>query len=105
LKYFKSIEQVALSQGFGQDLPSEELVLKKRDSVLEKLESPRSPTSKSFLAPPKPELTRQITPELVPDSMHQRLPEPAAKGLPLDGLEAKEPKLQAMHERVDSATA
>jgi len=103
VKYFKSIEQVALSQGFGQDLPSEELTLKKRDSVLEKLDSPRIPTHEKFLAAPKPELTRQITPELVPDSMNSRLPEPAAKGLALDGLEAKDLPLQAMHERVDSA--
>lgn len=105
MQYFKSIEQVALSQGFGQDLPSEELTLKKRDSVLEKLDSPRSPPSKSFLAPPKPELTRTVTPELVPDSMHTRLPEPAAEGLALDGLEPKDVPIQAMHERVDSAQA
>lgn len=96
---------MALSQGFGQDLPSEEITLKKRDSVREKLDSPRSPTSKSFLAPPKPELVRQLTPELVPDSMHTRLPEPASKGLAIDGLEAKDVPLQAMHERVDSAQA
>jgi glucosamine-6-phosphate deaminase len=103
-QYFKSIEQVALSQGFGQDLPSAELTLKKRDSVLEKLDSPRSPTSKNFLAPQKPELTRSVTPDLVPDSMHERLPSPAEK-MPLDGLEAKDVPLQAMHERVDSASA
>ena len=102
-QYFKSIEQVAASQGFGQALASEELVLKKRDSVLEKLDSPRSPTAKSFLAPPKPELTRQITPELVPDSMHTRLPERPNPGV--DGLEMKELPLSAMHERVDSPRA
>lgn len=64
--YFKSIEQVASSQGFGHSLPSEELFLKKRDSVLEKLDSPKSPPAKTFFAPPKPELTRQIKPGPVP---------------------------------------
>lgn len=94
---------MALSQGFGQDLPSEELTIKKRDSVLEKLGSPRSPTSKSFLAPKKPDLTRQITPELVPDSMHARLPEQPADRVGLEGLETKEVPMSAMHDRVDSA--
>lgn len=107
VKYFKSIEQVAASQGFGQALPSEEFTLKKRDSVLEKLDSPRSPPkNKSFLAPPqKPELTRQVTPELVPDSMHARMPGKQNAGTALDGPETKELPLSAMHERVDSPTA
>lgn len=125
VKYFKSIEQVAASQGFGQSLSSEEMVLKKRDSVLEKLDSPlRSPTNKSFLAPQRPitkpeststttttttalepppqrpELTRAITPELIPDSMHDRIPD-GAEVNGLDGLEAKELPLSAMHERVE----
>jgi len=65
-KTVKSIEQVASSQGFGHSLPSEELFLKKRDSVLEKLDSPKSPPAKTFFAPPKPELTRQIKPGPVP---------------------------------------
>ena len=95
LQYFKSIEQVATSQGFGQALASEALTLKKRDSVLEKLESPRNPTSKSFLAPTKPDLTRQITQELIPDSMHARLPEQPADRIGLDGLEAKDVPLSA----------
>lgn len=75
--------------------------------MLEKLESPRSPTSKSFLAPPpaKPELQRSVTPDLVPDSMHDRLPERADAALKLDGLEANEAPLKAMHQRVDSAQA
>ncbi|KAK3715818.1 Glucosamine-6-phosphate isomerase (Glucosamine-6-phosphate deaminase) (GNPDA) (GlcN6P deaminase) [Vermiconidia calcicola] len=105
VKYFKSIEQVATSQGFGQSLPSEELTLKKRDSVLEKLDGPRSPRSKTFLEAPKPHIERSRSPDLVPDSMHERLPEPAAKGLALEGLEAKDVPLQAMHERVDSVQA
>jgi len=105
VKYFKSIEKVATDEGFGQALPSEELVLKKRDSVLQQLDSPKSPTAKTFLAPPKPELTRQITPDLVPDSMHDRLPQEPTRGLGLEGLETKEVPLSAMHERVDSAQA
>ena len=96
---------MAASQGFGQALPSEELTLKKRDSVLEKLDSPRSPKSKSFLAPPKPDLIRQVTPELVPDSMHTRLPERPTPALATDGPEMKDLPLSAMHERVDSPRA
>ena len=90
LQYFKSIEQVATSQGFGQALMSKEFTLKKRDSVLEKLDSPRSPQSKSFLAPAKPplELTRSITPELVPDAMHTRSPD-TAQGTGFGALNAK----------------
>jgi len=103
-QYFKSIEQVANSQGFGQALQSEELTSRKRDSVLEKLDSPKSPTSKDFLAPPKPALARQITPELVPDSMHERVEEAPAPSIGLDGLETKELPLSSMHDRVDSAS-
>lgn len=50
-QYFKSIEQVAASQGFDQFLPSEKLTLKKRDSVLEKLDSPKIGASKNFFKP------------------------------------------------------
>ncbi|KAI7158513.1 glucosamine-6-phosphate isomerase [Hortaea werneckii] len=124
VKYFKSIEQVASSQGFGQSLPSEELVLKKRDSVREKLDSPRtSPPSSArskknfFLSPslstdtPPGLSSRPITPELVPDSMHTRVAEgeeedEGTKDVPaLEGLETKELPLVSMHERVDSARA
>lgn len=105
LQYFKSIEQVANSEGFGQALQSEETVVRKRDSVLEKLDSPKGPTAKSFLAPPKPELTRQITPEPVLEPMHDRVAEEAVKSVGTDGLETKELPLSAMHDRVDSAQA
>ncbi|EME77356.1 uncharacterized protein MYCFIDRAFT_146451, partial [Pseudocercospora fijiensis CIRAD86] len=109
VKYFKSIEQVAASQGFGQALSSEEMVLKKRDSVLEKLDSPiKSPTNKSFLAP-HPEILmgmrRPLTPDFVPDSMHERIPAQQSSVVGLDGLETKEFPMSAMHERVDSASA
>ena len=89
----------------AQPLPTEQPPLNKRDSVLEKLDSPRSPKSKSFLAPPKPDLIRQVTPELVPDSMHTRLPERPTPALATDGPEMKDLPLSAMHERVDSPRA
>ena len=101
VKYFKSIEQVANSEGFGQALPSEELTLKKRDSVLQELDSPTSPRSNNLLAPSKPTTVRAVTPDLVPDSMHGRIPE---EPLDLDGVpgpEQKDVSLQAMHSRVD----
>lgn len=124
VKYFKSIEQVATSEGFGQALASEEMTMRKRDSVLEQLDSPKSPTAKSFLAgpkptltrvitadpqsesvtlaPPKPEIVRSVTPDLVNEAMHSRIPE-TLQGL--DGLEVKELPIEPMHDRVDSATA
>lgn len=103
-QYFKSIEKVASGEGFGQILPSKAKIESKRDSVIEQLDSPKSPTSKSFLAPSKPELTRSVTPDLIPDSMHNRLPDEPAKGLGLDGLAPVDLPLSSMHERVDSPT-
>ncbi|PIA97733.1 Glucosamine-6-phosphate isomerase 2 [Cercospora beticola] len=121
VKYFKSIEQVAASQGFDQVLTSEDMMLKKRDSVLEKLDSPRSSMDKSFTVSPELTLpgagstsalalpasqgiTRPVTPELIPDSMHDRLPDQPVAGK-LAGLEVKDLPIVPMHERVDSATA
>jgi glucosamine-6-phosphate deaminase len=100
VKYFKSIEQVATSEGFGQALPSEASTRKKRDSILQELHSPKSasPTNKNFLFPPVQEIQRSVSPDLVPDSMHERLPTTPG----LDGLEVKELPLSNMHERVDS---
>ena len=74
--------------------------------MLEKLESPRSPANKSFLAPApasRPEIQRAVTPDLVPEAMHDRLPERADHGLKLEGLEARDVPVQAMHARVDGA--
>jgi len=114
VKYFKSIELVASSQGFGQGLESGEAVGRKRDSVLERLDSPSSPRKmgEGFLAAPgegRPGVKRAVTPELVPDSMHERLPEDGVEGekkVELGAMQAKEvPSLLAMHERVDSAQA
>lgn len=104
-QYFKSIEQVATSQGFGQALASQDQLTAKRDSVCQKLDSPTSPrTNSSFLAAPVEPVARPVTPDLVPDSMHQRLPKLQAAG-GLEGLETKEMPIVAMHERVDSALA
>ncbi|KAI4794862.1 glucosamine-6-phosphate isomerase [Aureobasidium sp. EXF-8845] len=47
VKYFKSIEQVASTQGFTQTLPDISITTSKRDSIIEKLDSPRSPKSSS----------------------------------------------------------
>ena len=100
VKYFKSIEQVATSEGFGQSLPSEASTRKKRDSILQELHSPKSasPTNKKFLFPPVQEVQRSASPVL--DSMHERMP--ATPGL--DGLEVKELPLSNMHDRIDSPT-
>lgn len=96
---------MATSQGFGQALPSEESTLRKRDTVIEKLDSPKSPKVDSFLTLPTPELPRPTTPELVPDSMHTRVEGQPGRRPDLDGLETKEIPLSSMHERVDSAKA
>lgn len=58
LQYFKSIEQVASSQGFTQVLPDTAHTRKKRDSIVSQLDSPKSPKAMSsmahFLLPPTP---------------------------------------------------
>ncbi|WPG99916.1 Glucosamine-6-phosphate isomerase 2 [Acrodontium crateriforme] len=108
VKYFKSIEKVATSQGFGQSLQSEEFTLKKRNTIREKLDSPksRSPKANDFLVTPVQQPPRPVTPDLIPDSMHARIPTPPQqRNLVLDGLATKELPLSAMHDRVDSAHA
>jgi glucosamine-6-phosphate deaminase len=103
VKYFKSIEQVAASEGFGQVLSSEAATRRKRDEVLVELQSPKSGRrvmNEDFLFPPVREIQRSVSPDLVPDPMHERLP-PTPR---LDGLEVKELELSNMHERVDSPT-
>ncbi|KAI9661175.1 MAG: Glucosamine-6-phosphate isomerase 2 [Bathelium mastoideum] len=77
VKYFKSIEQVAKSEGFGQNLPTEASVLKRRQTIVEKLYSPTSPRhskhdSLDLLVEP-PKLERPITPEPVLDRMADRI--------------------------------
>ncbi|KAG9938374.1 glucosamine-6-phosphate isomerase, partial [Aureobasidium melanogenum] len=99
VKYFKSIEQVASTQGFTQILPDISITTSKRDSIIEKLDSPRSPKSSSPFVitssstPTSPtsiystnktlsinnkdaSSQRSVTPEPVLDRMADRLPPP-----------------------------
>ncbi|KAK8194199.1 Glucosamine-6-phosphate isomerase (Glucosamine-6-phosphate deaminase) (GNPDA) (GlcN6P deaminase) [Zalaria obscura] len=119
VKYFKSIEKVAASCGMGQVLPSEATTLKKRDSILSSLGSPKTPRSPqsphlpqtplspvpkkaenaSTLPVPKPAVQRAVTPELVPDRMADRLPQKQGEGL--KGLEIGDVPLERMGERLE----
>jgi hypothetical protein len=72
-------------------------MLKKRDSVLQELDSPKNPTSLRFLAPPRSELTRALT----PDSMHERLPGVLAKEVAEPGV--RDLHLSNMHNAVGVA--
>lgn len=96
-QYFKSIEQVASTQGFTQTLPDISITTSKRDSIIEKLDSPRSPKSSSpfvITSPSTPtsptsfgsttktlsvhnkdaSAQRPVTPEPVLERMANRLP-------------------------------
>ncbi|CAH0016406.1 hypothetical protein V2G26_008940 [Clonostachys chloroleuca] len=84
VKYFKSIEQVALAQGFEQILPSK---VRTGNGVVpttrvEKVESPtilapQPTTSRLLRATPATEYPiRSVSPDLVPDRMASRIPEP-----------------------------
>ncbi|OQO07849.1 Glucosamine-6-phosphate isomerase [Cryoendolithus antarcticus] len=98
VRYFRAVE----GSERRQEVKIEEVVESKRDSVLERLDSPKTATPPDFLAAPKrPEMLRMVTPELVPDAMHVRLPAEINGG---DEGEVREPKLDSMHERVDSPT-
>lgn len=115
-QYFKSIEQVAWSQGFTQILPESTQMGAKRDSIIQQLESPKSPKYSEFnLLPPTPDGTpvktkfskaevpilRSITPELVPDRMASRLPAtPEATGKSMDELIVDGLSLDRMGQRV-----
>jgi glucosamine-6-phosphate deaminase len=117
VKYFKSIERVALECGFEQILPSEARTGAKRQSVQEKLDvdsptgSPQQDKRESLiqdgindsgdtkLTPPAVEqILRSPTPDLKPDSMHSRVEQPDSG---LDGLEPSDVPLQPMGARVD----
>lgn len=107
VRYFRSIETVAAEAGFGQVLPSQEKVRRKRDSVLEEIaNSPRSPRSPGSprspevlkgaegLLPPPARVERSVTPELVPDCMASRMPVRIERALSGDI------PIQAMHARM-----
>ncbi|KAF2097901.1 hypothetical protein NA57DRAFT_40889, partial [Rhizodiscina lignyota] len=94
VKYFKSIERVAADCGFNQNLPSQEKVNSKRDSVIEVLaNSPRSPRSpdRTFLQAPKPRADRSTSPAL--DNMSSRIPMQSARAidgdLPIQSMSAR----------------
>ena len=84
-QYFKSIEKVALEQGFEQILPSKVrtgngiIPRTKVDEVTSPtILSPQPTTSRLLRATPATEYpVRSVSPELVPDRMASRIPEPS----------------------------
>lgn len=101
-QYFKSIEKVALAQGFEQNLPvalrsgpsspvgqrikvtipgnppSAEVVIDEAESPLSPIVHPQ-PTTPSLLranGPAVNPLLRSVSPDLIPDRMASRIPEP-----------------------------
>lgn len=86
VKYFKSIEKVALEQGFEQILPSKvrtgnaaSVPQTRVDEVSSPtILAPQPTTSRLLRATPATEYpVRSVSPELVPDRMASRIPEPA----------------------------
>ena len=83
-QYFKSIENVAREQGFEQILPSKvrtgngPIPITKVDEVASPtILSPQPTTSRLLRASPASEYPiRSVSPELVPDRMASRIPEP-----------------------------
>jgi glucosamine-6-phosphate deaminase len=115
--YFKQIESViASSRGaFTQNLPTGESVVKKRDSVKEKLDSPvdsvfnedfgadGSSEGKEPLKLSVPEevpIVRSPTPELRPDPMSSRIEKKNAFEQALAGLEPAEVGFERMGARI-----
>ncbi|KAL6865805.1 Glucosamine-6-phosphate isomerase (Glucosamine-6-phosphate deaminase) (GNPDA) (GlcN6P deaminase) [Amphichorda felina] len=84
VKYFKSIEKVALEQGFEQILPSKVrtgngiVPRTKVDEVSSPtILAPQPTTSRLLRATPATEYpVRSVSPDLVPDRMASRIPEP-----------------------------
>ena len=86
LQYFKSIEKVALEQGFEQILPSK--VRTGNGGVIPRTKvdeissptilAPQPTTSRLLRATPATEYpVRSVSPDLVPDRMASRIPEPS----------------------------
>lgn len=67
---------VANELGFEQILPSQARTGAKRMAIVERLSSPKEETPPDFnlLAPAPREISRSVTPDLVPDSMASRIP-------------------------------
>jgi len=84
VRYFKSIEKVALEMGFEQILPSKvrtgtgSLPQTKVDEITSPtILAPQPTTSRLLRATPATEYpVRSVSPELVPDRMASRIPEP-----------------------------
>jgi glucosamine-6-phosphate deaminase len=85
LQYFKSIEKVAKEAGFEQILPSK---VRTGNGVVPKTRveevnsptilSPQPTTSRLLRATPATEYpVRSVSPDLIPDRMASRIPEPA----------------------------
>ena len=72
---------VANELGFLQTLPSAATTGAKRSAIIEELHSPKEKQTNEFkldtpkLEAPKPEITRSVTPEFVPDRMASRIPD------------------------------
>jgi glucosamine-6-phosphate deaminase len=67
---------VANELGFLQTLPSAATIGAKRSAIIEELNSPKEKQTNGFkLEAPKPEITRSVTPELIPDRMASRIPD------------------------------
>jgi glucosamine-6-phosphate deaminase len=115
--YFKQIESViASSRGaFTQNLPTGESVVKKRDSVKEKLNSPvdsvfngdfggdgahREDEGLKLSVPEEVPIVRSPTPELRPDPMSSRIEKKNAFEEALAGLDPGEVGFQRMGARV-----
>ncbi|KAF2500002.1 glucosamine-6-phosphate isomerase [Lophium mytilinum] len=100
VKYFKSIEMVANELGFQQMLPC----AAKHAAIVEEIHSPKSPkspvgkTNGDALMPPKPEVVRAVTPDLVPDRMGSRIPAEATTLL--QGIENEDTPFLRMGARV-----
>ncbi|KAM7197410.1 hypothetical protein V8F33_005631 [Rhypophila sp. PSN 637] len=87
-QYFKSIEQVALAQGFEQILPSKirtgnGRVVAPQAITIDQVQSPTilapQPTTSRLLRPVTPAAeypVRSVSPDLIPDRMASRLPDP-----------------------------
>jgi glucosamine-6-phosphate deaminase len=83
-QYFKSIEKVALEEGFEQILPSKVRTgngpvprTKVEEVTSPTILAPQPTTSRLLRATPAAEYpVRSVSPDLVPDRMASRIPEP-----------------------------
>ena len=89
--------------GFLQTLPSAATTGAKRSAIIEELHSPKEKQTNGFkLEAPKPEITRSVTPELVPDRMASRIPDNVTWNL--QGVENEDMPFLRMGARVAPLT-